>query len=117
MENSVKHNKRIRKGDKVIVISGNDKGLVGTVQSRTLDRITIRGVNVRKKHVKRSQLNPQGGIVEMERPINISNVAICVDEQKPRKVKVAFSRDGEKSLVYREGKTESKYRSLKKHGE
>ncbi len=117
MEEPIKQNKRVRKGDKVMVITGNDKGLVGTVQARTLDRVTIRGVNVRKKHVKRSQLNPQGGIVEMERPIHISNVALCVDEEKPRKLKVGFDKEGQRILVYREGDTEATYRSLKKHGE
>lgn len=109
-----KQNKKIRKGDKVMVLSGNDKGMVGTVQSRTLDRVVVRGVNVRKKHVKKNQLNPQGGIVEFERPIHLSKVALCVDEQKPRKVKVGFDREGGKLLVYKQGDTEATYRSMKK---
>jgi large subunit ribosomal protein L24 len=106
-------NKRIRKGDKVMIICGNDRGLVGEVLSRTTDRITVRGVNVRKKHVKRSQANPNGGIVEMERAIHISNVTHCVDEEKPRKVKVAFDKKGRRLLVYKEGDTDVPFRPIK----
>jgi len=108
-----KQNKKIRKGDKVMVLSGNDKGLVGVVQSRTEERVVVRGVNVRKKHVKKSQLNPQGGIVELENAIHLSKVALCVDEQKPRRVKVGFDKEGGKLLVYKEGDTEATYRSFK----
>ncbi len=117
MQKVKKQNKRIRTGDKVMVVAGNDKGLVGTVQSRSKDRVVVRGVNVRKKHVKRSQLNPQGGIVEFEMPIHISNVTLCVDEEKPRKLKVGLDPEGQRLLVYREGDTEETYRSLKKHAE
>lgn len=117
MQKEKKQNRKIRTGDKVMVIAGNDKGLVGTVQSRTNDRITVSGVNVRKRHVRKSQLNPQGGIVDMERPIHISNVTLCVDEEKPRKLKVGVDHEGNRLLVYREGDTEATYRSVKKHGE
>ncbi len=117
MQKKKKQNKQIRAGDKVMVIAGNDKGLVGTVQSRTDDRVIVAGVNVRKKHVRKSQLNPQGGIVDMERPIHISNVTMCVDEEKPRKLKVGVDHEGNRILVYREGDTESTYRSVKKKGE
>lgn len=117
MQKEKKQNRKIRTGDKVMVITGNDKGLVGTVQSRTNDRITVTGVNVRKRHVRKSQLNPQGGIVDMERPIHISNVTLCVDEEKPRKLKVAADHEGNRILVYREGDTEATYRSVKKKGE
>lgn len=117
MENKSKNNKKVRTGDKVYVVSGNDKGLVGKVQSRTDDRVTITGVNVRKRHVKKSQLNPQGGIVEMERSIHISNVVLCVDEDKPRKLRVTVDHEGNRVLVYREGDTEATYRSVKKKSE
>lgn len=114
MNKTSRENKTIRKGDKVIVIAGNDKGLVGTVLSRTDDRVTINGVNVRKKHIKKSQQAPQGRIIEIERPIHISNVAHCVDEQKPRKVRVGYDAEGKRLLIYREGDTEVPYRSVKK---
>jgi large subunit ribosomal protein L24 len=114
MKKDNRQNKTIRKGDKVIVIAGNDKGLVGTVLSRTIDRVTINGVNVRKRHVKKSQQVPQGRIVEIERPIHISNIAHCIDEQKPRKVRVGYDAEGKRMLIYREGDTEMPYRSVKK---
>ena len=117
MQNMKKQNKKIRSGDKVMVITGNDKGSVGTVQSRTGDRIIVAGVNVRKKHVRKSELNPQGGIVDMERPIHISNVTLCVDEEKPRKLRVGVDHDGHRILVYREGDTDTTFRSVKKKGE
>lgn len=116
MQKAKKQNKKIRTGDKVMVIAGNDKGLVGEVQSRSKDRVVVRGVNVRKKHMKKNQFNPQGGIVKIEMSINISNVAPCVDEEKPRKLKVGFDPEGQRVLVYREGDTQKTYRSLKKHG-
>lgn len=117
MQKEKKQNRKIRTGDKVMVIAGNDKGLVGTVQSRTNDRLIVSGVNVRKRHVRKSQLNPQGGIVDMERPIHISNVTLCVDEDKPRKLKIGVDHEGNRLLVYREGDTDTTYRSVKKHGE
>lgn len=108
------HNKRIRKGDQVMVTTGNDKGLVGEVLSRSENKVTIRGVNVKKKHVKRSELNPSGGIIEIERPINISNVTHCVDAEKPRKIKVGFDPNGKRILVYKEGDTDVPFRPIKK---
>jgi len=108
------HNKRIRKGDKVMVIAGNDQGLVGEVLSRSEEKITVRGVNVKKKHVKRSQENPSGGIIEIERPFHISNVTLCVDEEKPRKIKVGFDPQGKRILVYREGDTDVPFRPIRK---
>jgi large subunit ribosomal protein L24 len=113
MKEKILHNKRIRKGDKVMVITGNDTGLVGEVLSRSDDRVTVRGVNVRKKHVKRSQQNPSGGIIEIERPIHISNVTLCVDEEKPRKLKVGYDAAGQRLLVYREGDTDVPFRPIR----
>lgn len=69
---------KIRKGDDVIVIAGKDKGRRGTVQ-RMLDsgRVLVDGVNVVRKHVKGNPMRgTQGGIVDQERPVDISNVAI-----------------------------------------
>lgn len=106
-------NKRIRSGDKVFVTTGNDRGLVGEVLSRTEDRVIIRGVNVRKKHVRKSEKNPSGGIIDIERPIHISNVSLCVDEEKPRKLKVGYDQNGQRVLVYHEGNKEVPFRTIK----
>lgn len=69
---------KIKKGDTVKVIAGNAKGSTGEVlQVIAADsRVIVEGVNKVKKHTKPSAQNPQGGIVEIEAPIHISNVAI-----------------------------------------
>ncbi|MCJ7554012.1 MAG: 50S ribosomal protein L24 [Ignavibacteriaceae bacterium] len=69
---------KIRKNDTVMVISGNDKGKTGKVLKvfPKKSKIIIEGINLRKRHTKASQKNPQGGIIEKEAPINASNVMI-----------------------------------------
>jgi large subunit ribosomal protein L24 len=82
---------KLKKGDKVVIISGADKGKEGTiikVLTKT-DRVVLEGEGLTKikKHLKPSQANPDGGIVEIEKPIHVSNVAL-VDpkEKKPTKI-------------------------------
>lgn len=67
---------RIVKGDEVLVISGNDRGRTGKVLAvfPDQDRVIVEGVNFIKRHTRPSQTNPQGGIVEREAPIHVSNV-------------------------------------------
>lgn len=67
---------RIVKGDEVLVISGNDRGRTGKVLAvfPKQRRVVVEGVNFIKRHTRPSQQNPQGGIVEREAPIHISNV-------------------------------------------
>jgi len=69
-------NAKVKKGDVVRVIAGADKGKTGKVLKvdPKHDRVTVEGVAVRKKAVRRSQANPNGGILEVEAPIHISNV-------------------------------------------
>lgn len=104
----------VRKGDKVVVIAGNDRGKTGKVLSRTEDRVLVQGVNLRKKHMKRSQVNPKGGVIDIERSIHASNVRLCSDDNKPIKVKLRVNAEGEKELYYKEGDREIVYRSLRK---
>ena len=66
----------IKKNDNVKVISGVDKGKTGTVISVKDGKVTVSGVNVRKRYEKPSQTNQTGGIVEKELPIDISNVML-----------------------------------------
>ena len=89
--------RHIRKGDMVIVTSGNDRGATGEVLRVLLDadRVVVQGVNVRAKHLKPTQANPQGGIVRREMPIHISNVSPVVDG-KPTRVKWVTKPDGSK---------------------
>lgn len=68
----------VKAGDKVQVISGNDKGVVGEIlHAYPRDqRVTVQGVNKRWKHRKPTQQNPKGGRVQEERPIHVSNVKL-----------------------------------------
>lgn len=68
----------IKKGDKVKVISGKDKGKEGIVLKAfpKKDRIVVEGINMVKKHQKPSTMAPQGGILEIEAPIHVSNVQL-----------------------------------------
>jgi len=106
--------KKIRKGDKVLTITGNDRGRIGVVQSIQKDKVVVQGVNVRKKHVKRTQDGPAGRIVEMERPIHVSNVKVIVEGHKAAKLKVRTDKTGERQFVYKNGDKEVVYRSVKK---
>ena len=66
----------IKKNDNVKVISGANKGKTGTVISVKAGKVTVKDVNVRKRHEKPSQTNQAGGIIEKEMPIDISNVML-----------------------------------------
>lgn len=68
----------IKKGDNVMVLAGKDKGKTGTVTQVLVDkqRAVVEGVNIIKKSQKPSAQNPQGGIVEVEAPIHISNLNV-----------------------------------------
>ncbi len=69
---------KIRKNDNIIVIAGNAKGSTGKVLKvfPKKNRVIVEGVNLRKRHTKPNQTNPQGGIIEMEAPIEASNVML-----------------------------------------
>lgn len=69
---------KIKKNDMVMIIAGNDRGKTGKVLKvfPKNSRIIIEGINIRKRHTKPSQRNPQGGILEKEAPIHVSNVMI-----------------------------------------
>jgi large subunit ribosomal protein L24 len=77
----IKQNKNIKKGDKVFVRIGNDRGQQGEVISRTEEFAIVQGINVRKKSVKKSEANPSGGFVTMERPIHLSKLALFVEKK------------------------------------
>ena len=106
--------KWIRKGDQVVVIAGNDKGKTGVVLGKAGERVLIQGVNVRKKHLRRTQETQGGRIVEMEVPIHISNVSLCTKEGEAVRVKVKTQADGSRNLVYTQEGREVVYRSVKK---
>ena len=95
---------RIRKGDDVMVLAGKDKGKRGTVQ-RVIDgeRVLVDGVNVVRRHVKPNPMRgTQGGIVDQERPIHISNVALFNPHtNKPDRIGVRSLEDGTKVRFYK----------------
>ena len=88
---------RIKKGDMVKIISGNDKGKSGRVIKVFLDkdRIIVEGVNVVKKHSRPSQENPQGAILEKELSIHVSN-AMYLNGNKATKIGIKKLDDGSK---------------------
>lgn len=73
---------KIKKDDKVVVIAGEHKGSQGKVFRilRDQNKVLVEGVNLIKKHTKPSTQNPQGGIIEKEAPIHVSNVSLTTAE-------------------------------------
>ncbi|MHB8336317.1 MAG: 50S ribosomal protein L24 [Ignavibacteriaceae bacterium] len=69
---------KIRKNDNVVLIAGNNKGKTGKVLKvfPKVSKIIVEGINVRKRHTKPNQTNPQGGILEKEMPVHVSNVML-----------------------------------------
>lgn len=99
--------RHVRKGDTVMVTAGNDRGATGEVL-RVLtkhDRVVVQGVNLRAKHLKPSQANPQGGIIRKEMAIHISNVS-PISDGKPTRVRFEAIKGGGKArIAARDGKT------------
>ncbi len=82
---------RIKVGDNVIVIAGKDKGKMGTVSEvfPTKNRVIVEGVNVKIVHVKPTQQRPDGGIEEVDSPLDVSNVMLNIgDTKEAKKAKV-----------------------------
>ena len=84
----------IKKGDTVVVIAGNNKGAKGRVLEviRKTDRAIVEGVNMIKKHTKPNTETPQGGIIEKEAPVHISNLML-VDPRTGEPTRVGRKRD------------------------
>src|SRR5690606_31669446 len=99
---------KIKKGDRVIVITGRDKGKTGEVLRviRDENRVLVQGVNLVKRHERQSPRSA-GGIIEKEAPIHISNVAhIDPASNKPTRVGYRFLEDGRKvRFARRSGET------------
>ena len=91
---------KIKKGDRVVVLSGKDKGRTGEVTKAMPKegKVIVSGINVHARHRKPSQTNPQGGIERKEAPLHISKVAIATGDGKPTRVRFE-TRDGKKVRV------------------
>ena len=89
---------KIKKGDRVVLLAGKDKGRQGTV-TKVLpkdERVFVQGVNMVQRHTKASQSDPNGGIKNKEASIHVSNVALVDSQGKP--TRVGFRIDGDKKV-------------------
>ncbi|MCR5096855.1 MAG: 50S ribosomal protein L24 [Erysipelotrichaceae bacterium] len=91
---------KIKKGDKVKVIAGDDKGVVAEVVAALprSNRVIVEGVNVVKKHTKPNNANPDGGIINKELPISVSNVKLVDDKKKKTAKKPAAKKTARKNV-------------------
>jgi large subunit ribosomal protein L24 len=92
----------IRKGDRVKVVRGNQRGQEGTVLrvDRKKGRVVIQGVNLRKRHRRPSQADPEGGIVSFEAPVDASNVMLIDPANgEPTRARVQVNPDGSKERI------------------
>ncbi|MDF1634944.1 50S ribosomal protein L24 [Mycoplana sp. MJR14] len=89
---------KIRKGDKVVVLTGKDKGRTGEVVQvmPKEDRAIVRGVNVVKRHQRQTQ-SQEAGIISKEAPIHLSNIAIA-DPKDGKPTRVGFKIEGDKKV-------------------
>jgi large subunit ribosomal protein L24 len=88
---------RIKKGDRVIVLAGRDKGKTGEVIAvrPAEERAVVRGVNIARRH-QRQTPSAQGGIITKEMPIHLSNIALTDKDGKPTRVGFRIEKDGRK---------------------
>jgi len=103
----------LRKDDSVIVLTGNSKGLKGPILKMVGNKVVVQGVNIRKRHMKPTQTSPKGSVIQVERPIDISNVALEV-EGKPVRLKARMTVEGAKEVYYKEGDKLVVFRTVRK---
>ena len=91
---------KIRKGDKVVLLTGRDKGRTGEVIEVHPDdnRVLVRGINMVKRHQKQTQAQ-EGGIISKEAPIHLSNIAYVGKDGKPTRVGFKIQADGKKVRI------------------
>lgn len=95
---------RLKKGDTVIVTTGKYKGKTGKIVAThpSENKVTVEGVNIVKKHVKPNRANPQGGIIEITKPIWVSKVAIVdPSTKKASRIGYQLDKDGNKTRVFK----------------
>lgn len=102
---------RLKKGDTVVVRSGKYKGKSGKVTAThpTENKVTVEGINIAKKHVKPNKQYPQGGIVEITKPIAVSKVGIQdPTSKKPSRIGYKLDAKGAKTRVFKQSGKEIK---------
>ena len=98
-----KYKTKLKKGDKVQVIAGKNKGAVGKIQlvDRSKGVFFIEGVNLQKKHMKPNQKNQRGGIMVKEGPVHFSNALLFSEKAgKGLRIKMVINKDGEKERAF-----------------
>lgn len=102
---------RIKKGDTVMVRTGKYKGKSGKVLAvhPTLNKVTVEGINVVKRHRKPTRINPQGGIFEITQPVWVSKVGLLDSAaKKPSRIGYKLGKDGSKTRVLKSSGKEIK---------
>jgi len=91
---------KIKKGDRVVVLTGKDKGREGVVAKvmPKEERVVVTGLNMVQRHTRPTQFDPQGGIKNKEAPLHVSNVALVDSKGKP--TRVGFRMDGDKKVRF-----------------
>jgi large subunit ribosomal protein L24 len=92
---------KIKKGDRVVILAGRDKGREGAVLKvlPKEDRVLVEGLNIVHRHTRPSQADPQGGIKNKEAPLHVSNVAL-VDPKTGGPTRVGFRMEGDKKVRF-----------------
>jgi large subunit ribosomal protein L24 len=110
MENKI-YKIRLKKGDNVIVTAGKYKGQTGKIVATHPrdNKVTVEGINIIKKAVKPNKTYPQGGIIEMTKPMDVSKVAIVdPSTKKASRIGFIFDKDGNKVRVFKSSGKEIK---------
>lgn len=95
---------RLKKGDTVMVRSGKYKGKTGKISAvhPFENKVTVDGINIVKKHVKPTQAKPQGGIIELTKPMWVSKLSVIEPtSKKPSRIGYEVKKDGNKVRVYK----------------
>jgi large subunit ribosomal protein L24 len=94
---------KLKKGDRVRVLAGKDIGKEGEITRvlRDDDRVIVDGINVAKKHQRATRATMQGGIIDKDMPVHVSNVAILCNTCGPTRIGYRFEPDGTKVRVCR----------------
>jgi large subunit ribosomal protein L24 len=94
---------KIKKGDRVVVLQGKDRGKEGVVMRSlpTKGKVIVEGINIAKKHQKPTKTTMQGGIIDKDMPLDVSNVALLCPKDGATRAGYAINAAGEKSRICR----------------
>lgn len=95
---------KLKKGDLVMVNSGKFKGKTGKITAThpQLNKVSVKGINIVKKHVKPNKEHPQGAIIDLHKPLWVSKVAIIVPtSKKPSRIGYKIDKAGKKARVFK----------------